>query len=169
MNIDNIIDDENKGLQQHSIKIFNIIQSIRYSLPIKKSNYNSGQTLKNVQHPGGGIIFIYSKFKKFGVIPTAFALEELGFNRFTLQKSGSPQPSNYMDNNMLIRSRLEEENFCAYNKCRLKDIDPLDKEKIKQFKKTFTQARYIYLDGEMDKKTLNLFNYNSYFIQIIYL
>ena len=155
MNIDNKIDGDDNGLQQHSIKIFNIMKCIQHSSPIVKKGYKSGDILKNVQEPGGGITFVYSKFKTFGVIPTALALEELGFNRFTLQKSGSPQPANYMDNNMLVRSRADEDRFCVYNKCRLKDIPSTDTEKIKKFNKTFTQARYIYLDGEMDKKTLN--------------
>ena len=155
MNIKNMIGGENKGLQQYSIKIFNIMESIRKSLPIKKDGYTSGNILRDVQHPGGGIIFIYSKFKTSGIIPNAFALEEMGFNRFSLQKSGSPHPANYMNNNMLVTSRTPDARFCAFNKCRLQDIDPTNKEKIKHFNKTFTQARYIYLDGEMDKRTLN--------------
>ena len=130
-------------LQKHSIKIYNIIESIKRSLPIKHTGYTAGDTLDNVEHPGGGIVFIYSKFKEFGVKAVAFALEELGCNRFILNKN--PE---YTNNNMLIRTRDDGERFCAFNKKKYKDI-PDDQ------KNTFTQARYIYLDGSIDKKMLN--------------
>ena len=137
-------------LKKHSIKIYNIIKCIKHSLPIRKRNYTSGDILQHVDEPGGGIVFIYSKYKNFGLKPMAFALEELGLNRFVLNK-----PADYTDSNMLIRERDDSERFCAYNKCRLKDIDPTDTDKVEHFKHTFTQARYIYLDGYVPKKMLN--------------
>ena len=137
-------------LQTHSIKMYNIIHCISNSLPIRKKGYTSGDSLEQVQEPGGGIIFIYSKFINYGVKPMTFALEELGFNRYVLNEE-----ANYMEKNLLIRKRNDDESFCAYNKCRLKDIDQSDTEQIEHFKKTFTQARYVYLDGSIQKNMLN--------------
>ena len=136
-------DDEPTLLKKHSIKIYNIIKSIKNLLPIKQSSYTSGDILNNVEKPGGGIVFIYSKFKDFGVKAMAFALEELGFNRFILNKD-----ADYMDDNMLIRTRDDTERFCAYNKKKYKYIADDQKH-------TFTQARYIYLDGSVPKPMLN--------------
>ena len=36
---------------------------VQKSLPIIKKGYKSGDILKNVNEPGGGIMFVYSKFK----------------------------------------------------------------------------------------------------------
>jgi hypothetical protein len=137
-------DTEPLLLKKHSIKIYNIIKSIQASHPIVKKGYKKGAILKDVEHPGGGIVFIYSKLRDFGIKPTAFALEELGMNRYVLHKDAE-----YMGDNLLIRERDDNDRFCAFNKCSYKDI-PDDKIH------TFIQARYIYLDGSIPKPTLNL-------------
>jgi len=137
-------DTEPLLLKKHSIKIYNVIKSIQASHPIVKKGYKKGDILKDVEHPGGGIVFIYSKLRDFGIKPMAFALEELGFNRYVLHKD-----ADYMNDNLLIRERDDNDRFCAFNKCTYKDI-PDDQTH------TFIQARYIYLDGSIPKPTLNL-------------
>ena len=47
----------------------------------------------------------------------------------------------YMDGNMLIRERDDEDRFCAYNKCRLKDIDSSDTDKIANYNVIIIMAR----------------------------
>ena len=87
-----------------------------------------------------GIIFIFSDYLSHGVKAIALALEENGFQRMSYKKGKI-----YVDNSL---TNSETDKFCTKNKkfkskCNTNEL------------KTFNQAKYIKLDGSIQKVELN--------------
>ena len=87
-----------------------------------------------------GIVFVHSEYVDtgHGILPLAFVLENAGFDRYNGSKK---------DVNFIVKNRDKDDCYCSINKKYYKDISD---------KKTFIQAKYIYLTGkDVNKKLLN--------------
>jgi len=95
--------------------------------------------LKNI-FSSKGIVFVYSQFISHGIKPLAIALEENGFDRYT----GNGIVSNLMD-----KTIDKKDKYCSLHKKHFRDLDSDER-------KNFIQAKYIYIDGDVRKKDLDL-------------
>jgi len=108
------------NIQNHSMKIFNILSRIFSS---------------------EGIIFIFSEFIRCGVVPTAFALEHMGFKRF--------------GNKNILNIKIKDKDLLHVDS----DGKLRKKSELKPGEK-FNQACYVLLtgDGELSKNNTEEIN-----------
>lgn len=85
-----------------------------------------------------GIVFVYSEYLVHGIFGLALALEENGFQRCV----GAGKVSNFLER------RTSTDVFCSHSNQYMSADTAAETP-------TFKQAKYIYLDGKTDKRTLN--------------
>ena len=87
-----------------------------------------------------GIVFVFSQFIYHGILPFALALEENGF----IRNDGDGKTS------QLLNKKIKQtDRYCAVHKKYYGDLTTDEK-------RSFKQAKYIYLDGTMKKQDIDI-------------
>ena len=94
--------------------------------------------IENIQ-TSHGIVFVFSQFINHGIKSLALALEENGF----IKCDGNNKTSRFLDKDVHLDNR-----FCSTHKKFFRDLTELEKV-------NFNQAKYIYLDGTIDKNVID--------------